>query len=310
MSQARESAPAPVFSILIGRVSTEDGARVLEALDALRRQDGAFTYEVIIVDRLHDAVSARIRSAYPEAKLRFCASALSLPEMRAAALGEARGRYIIVTEDHCVPVPSWLRTFYEGFTRHPDAAAIAGCVENGVTDTALDWATYLCEYAGYAPPVAEGDNENLAGMNIAYRREALDSVPQGSLTKGFWETTVHPILSAQGKKLVSTNAIRIQHCKKFSFGLFASQRLAYSRYFAGIRFGPDQHLRRWFAAAASPALPALLVWRLARAMRDKPAIAGPALRALPFLLAFFVVWAVGEAIGYVAGPGAALREIE
>ena len=36
----------------------------------------------------------------------------------------------------------------------------------------------------------------------------------------------------------------------------------------------------------------------------------PALRALPFLVLFYVVWAAGECWGYVAGPGTSLRKIE
>ena len=71
-----------------------------------------------------------------------------------------------------------------------------------------------------------------------------------------------------------------------------------------------QRLRRWAAAAASLALPLLLMWRLACAVRCKDAIAVPAARALPFLLIFYMIWALGEAIGYIAGPGGALRSIE
>ena len=47
----------PLFSILIGRVSTEDGERIIETLESLRNQDAPLTREVIVVDRLDDAVS-------------------------------------------------------------------------------------------------------------------------------------------------------------------------------------------------------------------------------------------------------------
>ena len=66
----------------------------------------------------------------------------------------------------------------------PDVVAVGGSVVNGVTDTSLDWATYLCEYSFFSPPVAEGESAILPGMNVAYRRSALESVPRELLTSG------------------------------------------------------------------------------------------------------------------------------
>jgi hypothetical protein len=48
----------PTFSVLIGRASTEDSARILETLDALRAQQEAPAHEVVIVDRLDDTTSS------------------------------------------------------------------------------------------------------------------------------------------------------------------------------------------------------------------------------------------------------------
>lgn len=300
----------PLFSILIGRVSTQDGERILETLASLRRQDGSFAREVVVVDRIDDAVSAKIRERFPEVRLYACDRRSSLPEMRAQALAASRGNLILVTEDHCVPPASWLRDFKAVLDEHPGASVIAGCVENGVTDRALDWATFLCEYAAYAPPIDEGSNQNLAGMNVLYKRSVLEACAPEALTHGFWETTVHPSLTLQGKELLATNRIRVLHCKKFSFGLFAAQRFAYSRYYAGIRFARSQRLLRWTAAMATPALPILLAVRLMRAARCKPAIADATVRVIPYMFLFFVLWALGEMVGYLAGPGESLRTIE
>lgn len=299
-----------MLSILIGRVSTEDGDRVLETLESLRNQDTDLTREVVIIDRLDDRISAEIRTRFPEVRLLACERGASLPKMRAQALAASRGRLILVTEDHCVPPSSWLRDFKTAHDEHPDASVIAGCVENGVTGRALDWATYLCEYAPFAPPIDEGPGANLAGMNVLYKRSVLEDCAPELLTRGFWETTVHPLLAQQGKLLVATNRIRIFHCKKFSFRLFAAQRFAYSRYYAGIRFPRERRLVRWIAALATPVLPALLTFRLVRAARRKPSIASPTLRAIPYLFVFFVIWAFGETVGYLTGPGDSLRAIE
>ena len=227
--------PSPEFSILIGLVSTEDKARILETLASLRNQDGGHTYEVIIADRRDDAESAAVRSQFPEAQMITADASVSLPELRTMALDRSRGDYIVVTEDHCVPAHDWLQNISQAFTTAPDSTvAVGGCVENGVSDSALDWATFLCEYSYFLTPVAEGVTEVLPGMNVAYRRTVFDDLERGLLTEGFWETTLHPLLVASGRTLFSTNKMRIYHCKKFSLRLFLSQRFIYSRYFAGL----------------------------------------------------------------------------
>ncbi len=299
------------FSILIGRVSTEDHDRILEALAALRAQSGDKTYEVVIVDRLNDAVSKEISANYPEVHLIPCAAEETLPAMRTDALEQAQGDYIIVTEDHCVPSSDWLEQFSLAITAAPDdVLAIGGCVENGVSDTALDWATFFCEYSGAIAPAPDGIVSDVPGMNVVYRRAAFEGVDTDILRKGFWETTLHPLLRDDGKKFFSANAIKIFHCKKFSFKLFCRQRFVYSRYYAGIRFPRKQLPKRIVATLLSFALPPLLLWRIRTSIARKERLRNEFWQAAPYLGVFVVIWAVGEIVGYVAGPGMALAEIE
>lgn len=299
------------FSILIGLVSTEDDNRILEALECLRKQEGNCTYEVIIADRRGDQVSQRISTDYPEVCLITCAPDTSLPELRTTALDRASGEYIIVTEDHCVPASDWLKSIAKAFREAPGrTAAVGGCVENGVCDRALDWATFLCEYSFFTEPVTEGLTSVLPGMNVAYRREIFSALDRDLLISGFWETTVHPILLEQDWKLFSSNHIRIFHCKKFSLGLFSSQRFIYSRYYAGLRFKRRQVAHRSIAAMASLILPGLLLARMARQISAKKRFYREFLWALPNLTLFVVIWAAGEMVGYIFGPGDALVRIE
>ena len=120
--------PQPEFSILIGMVSTEDKRRILETLNALRQQKGNFSYEVIIGDRRNDDVSNIITREYPEVKQLFADANTSLPTLRTIALEHASGKYIIVTEDHCVPSTDWLESIFQAFEAAPDdTMAVGGC---------------------------------------------------------------------------------------------------------------------------------------------------------------------------------------
>jgi hypothetical protein len=298
------------FSILVGRVSTEDSRRILETLAALRSQSGDARYQVVIADRLQDDLTERLARDFPEVVLIRCPREAALPTIRAEALAQARGRFLVVTEDHCVPAPGWLAAFRAAFANAPEETlAVGGCVENGVDGTALDWATFLCEYAGALAPVEEGPAADLPGMNVAYRREAFDGVDPALLRKGFWETTLHPVLRDRGI-LFSTNAVRLHHCKKFSLALFCRQRYVYSRYYAGIRFASEARAKRAAAAAATLALPPLLLWRIARSLLAKRRRGLRLAAASPYLALFAAIWAAGEIAGYIAGPGNALAEIE
>jgi len=302
---------APEFSILIGLVSTEDCDRILQTLDSLRKQQGSHRYEVIIADRRNDDISKRLDADYPEVKHIACPASCSLPELRTLALGAAAGDYIIVTEDHCVPSRDWLYSIARAFGEAPEGTvAVGGCVENGVVDTAMDWATFLCEYSYFLDPVVEGVTTVLAGMNVAYRRSVFDGIDRKLLTSGFWETTVHPMLTGNGDKLYSTNKIKLYHCKKFSLALFVRQRFIYSRYYAGLRYPRSHWMKRMVASLATLALPVVLFYRSRKQVKAKHRLDAEFTSATPYLILFYLVWAFGEITGYIFGCGDALARIE
>ena len=301
----------PRVSVVIGLVSTEDCDRIFETLESLSSKQSFYACEVIVADRRNDRISAAIAERFPDAHLVQCAPGTTLPELRTIALERSTGDIVAVMEDHCVPAADWLKEIAIAFTEAPPGTvAVGGCVENGVRNSGLDWATFICEYSFFSPPVEEGETQVLPGMNIAYRRQALAGVPRDSFTRGFWETTVHPLLLQHGGRFFSRNAIKMYHCKKFSLSLFASQRYIYSRYFGGIRFARNQWLRRWAAAAASLFLPALLLRRMWVQATGAKRLNREFMAAMPTLLLFIVIYSVGEMVGYLFGAGDALAKIE
>ena len=298
------------IAVVLGRVSTEDTDRVVETIEALDPAVSGEACEIVIADRLQDDLTTRIRRNYPRVRIIDCPAGMTLTEMRTLAFEATKAPIVAVTEDHCVPAPAWAATLKKAFDEGgPDLVAVGGSVVNGVTDTGLDWATYLCEYSFFSPPVAQGESDVLPGMNVAYRREALEAIPRELLVSGFWETTVHPLLLRNGGRFLSLNELVMFHKKRFSWGLFASQRFIYSRYYAGLRFGGAALPKRTAAAIASLALPPLLLLRAIKAARNK-GLGREMWRASPYLLPLYFIWAVGESVGALRGPGNALAMIE
>lgn len=210
----------PGISVLIGLVSTEDRGRILETLAALEHAQGDHACEIVLVDRRpEDGVTAEIRRAYPAVRMLRAEPTANLPEMRTQALDHSSGEIVAVTEDHCVPCEGWLAAIRAAMD-DPEVLAVGGPVENGVHETAFDWAAFLCEYSAFSPPAPEGETDLLPGMNVAYRRSSLCAMPRERLTEGFWETTVHGGLRKNGGRFESRNAMKMFHCKKFTTRLF------------------------------------------------------------------------------------------
>lgn len=300
----------PPIAVVIGLVSTADGDRILETLAFLHEGQGNHRCEVVLADRRKDAVSDEIRRRYPQVQIIDCPANTALPVMRTLAFEASSAPIVAVTEDHCVPAAGWLAEIQTAFAEAgADVAAVGGTVINGVTDTPFDWANFICEYGVFSPPVPEGSSSLIPGMNVAYRRAELEAVDRQRLIEGFWETTVHPVLLQEGKRLLSRNGMKLFHCKRFSRGLFYNQRWVYSRYYAGLRFPKAALLKRMAAAAASVILPPILLMRLFQAAMRK-GMAGKMARSLPSLCGLVMVWAGGEMWGYVFGPGDALAQLE
>jgi glycosyl transferase family 2 len=299
------------FSVIIGKVSTEDRQRIIDSLKALRRQQGDFSYEVIVADRQNDDVSRTIQQMFPEVKLLPYSADTTLPALRAYAARRATGEILVVTEDHCIPSDNWLAEIAEAFEQAPPATvAIGGSIANGLPLSNLDWATFLCEYSYFISPVPTGITRVLPGMNIAYKSTVFDNIDEKLLISGFWETLLHPVLLEHGHTFFSRDAIVVYHSKHFSLRLFCSQRFSYSRHYAGSRFRRNQVAFRLLAACLSPLLPILVLYRIFRNIRAKRRFFREFTLALPYLMLFAVVWALGEFWGYLFGAGTALVTIE
>jgi glycosyltransferase involved in cell wall biosynthesis len=294
-------------SVLVGSVNGGEWIHVL--LDALERQETKRRYEVIVADRTTDGTYKRIAREHPNVQLLNAHSRTTLPELRTQALEASRGKYIFVTEDHTVPPPHWIERFVAELEGAPETvAAVGGPVDNVMVEDSVDWAAFLCEYSGYLPPLESADVQDVPGMNIAYRRSAFDGIDRATLTRGFWESSVHPKLLADGKHFRRVGDVVIGHRKHFGFRYFLSQRYHYSRYYAGVRFQPED-AKRFAFGVLSVALPPVVLSRVARGALRSPQYRGSAVRSLPALSCFAVAWGVGEAVGYFLGPGASLVEI-
>lgn len=279
----------------------------LECLEALEQQREEIELEVIVADCTGTATAVAIRDRFPWVKLLTWPEQRNIPDLRAAGVGAAAGRLVAVTEDHCVPRPGWARTLVAS-QQETGWAAVGGGVENGATERPIDWAVYFCEYANLMAPVPYGPATAIPGMNVVYDMDQLAEI-RHIFAEGLWENVIHDRIRSAGFEIGLDPRIVVDHRKHFTVAMFLAERYHYSRAFAGNRVAGAGIGTRLRYAARSVLLPPVLLVRIVRAVVTKHRNVRPLVRSSLLVILFSVVWAIGEAVGYLFGPGDSLVRI-
>lgn len=217
--------------------------------------------------------------------------------LRALGVGAATGVLIAITEDHCIPSPTWVQSLRVAHAEHR-VAALGGPLEKLTPDTAVSWAAYLLEFGRYQPPVATGDAEYLTDCNVSYQRAALERV-RNVWVNEFHETTTHWALRGLGERLVLDSRPFVAQQRTVTLWDGLMEKVRHGGVFGLTRVPSMSAVQRLVRIATTPILPLVLTARSLRlaASRGK---GGPALRASLAILVFSAGWAVGE-LGAYAG---------
>jgi hypothetical protein len=220
---------------------------------------------------------------------------------------QSRGAIVAIIEEHCLAPDNWLTTLNAAFS--PRYVAVGGPVDFREDGRLRDWITYFIEYNSYLPPWPDGDTSNVGSANAAYRRETLES-NLALLSDGYWEATLHPKLLAEGARFRSVPGMIAYHRGPFGYFYYLRQRYLFSRAFAGARRRTLPAAQRAAYLLAAPAIPVLLLARMASRVFAKKCHPDKFLLSLPLLIPALTSYVVGEWMGYAFGPGQALLKVE
>ncbi len=278
-------------------IASIDSTRSLAScLAHLARACQGLRAEVIVVDASEGDAADQVKAACaPVTLLQRRAGSLA-PHLWAEGFRQSTGRLVAFSTSHCLVSPGWatalIRTIDDG------ATGAGGPLIIGTRTSPLDWAVFYLRYAAFMPHVL-GDgrtDRELAGDNVAYRRDALDR-HAATFTQGFWEVDFHRRVRADGGWLAAVPAALVEYSRSFALATILRQRFAHgrdsgaSRVTAGIRSS-------WQVVLAAPVVPFILAARSA-----VHAVGGPApwrlAVALPWFLPLAVAWAAGEAVGAI-----------
>ena len=285
-------------------IATHNAAAVIcECLSALCSQEGAGRAEIIVADGSMDGTAEMVRLRFPAVRVLHFAEGRTIPELRGAGIAAARGRIVALLDPFCIVGERWLPELLALHARRPEPV-IGGTVELRASRAGgtAQWAAFFSEYIAFMPPVREGPAPDLAGGNIAYKRGALGD-PAELAREGFWKPFVNARLKAEGQVLWIAPSLPVGLRKPVPFREFFRSRYHHGRCFGAMRAARATRVETCWRALTAPALPALALWRGARAMWSKGGRRLEFLMSLPLLLLLHGSWAWGELWGYLRGPG-------
>lgn len=292
MSEAERTAPAVSVTV----VCICSAAHLRRCLIALRQQIEAPHFDVIVAYDPHIPGIKAVAAEFPEARM-VCNEGQRTPlELASRAVRESTGDLILLTEDHCEPMPRWVRTMIDA--QRDDRAVVGGRVEIVPGASATDWAFYFVDFFRYAAPLPEGPSPSLTVCNVSYDRRRLAEV------RDLWETFfMEPVVNDALRQrhgelwLAADSEVRMSRHASLPDAIY--ERYAFGRLFGYTRNGFCSRGRRIYYAILSPTLPLLLLGRMARAASRSRDLTRNFMRALGPLILMAFSWTWGEWLGYI-----------
>ena len=288
---------APTVSVVVA--SNRDKSLLHACLGSLLSQCQRLNAELVVARAGTSSDLSALGKTYPSVRFISASPDATIPQLRAIGMAQASGDVVALTEDHCIADENWVEALTH--CAHGDADVVGGGMDNARRSRIVDWAAYFAEYGFFSTdrPEHRDGTPLLTGANIAYKRHVIADVI-GWAQEGEWENVAHTRLVARGSMLRFARTAAIFQNQSYSLAAFCADRYRHGRDYARKRLVEEPGAVRWFLFAASPLLPALLTWRVARASARNRL--GTFLRALPATMLFLTAWSVGEAVGYLRGP--------
>jgi hypothetical protein len=239
-----------------------------------------------------------------------------VPLRRQRGVAIATGDVVALLEDTSWPDPNWCTAVRSAFT-DLEIAAAGGPVRIAATLSSRCQALGWIEYGAFAPHYLlpqrrrSGSNAPIAasrvpGNNMAFRRTELIEALRGEVS-GLFEGSVCARMLTSGRRVVVQPQMLVTYSACDPQHAALSTRLHHGRIYAGMQLQGQNRSSRILHVAKAALLPIVLSVRTMVEM----AKSGRLVMRLPVLFWLILMqsaWALGEAIGALAGTGKSLDE--
>lgn len=256
---------------------------------------------LIVVDASRDGSGRRAGEISPRVDVLSREPGTLAPQLWREGLLAAGSEFIAFSTAQMTPRPGWLAAML-GAIGAEGVAGVGGPIAAAPSLGPTDRAMYLLRYANYLPPVPDSRRFEPPGDNAIYRRADLLAF-EDAWRDGLWEVEVHARMRREGRSLAMCPGAIVDFRGGNTLGAALSHRLAHARRFGAGRCRGRGWATKAARTATAPAVPALLLARIVRNLRDRGEPLGPWLPALPRLGVLLSTWSLGEAAGALLGPG-------
>jgi hypothetical protein len=256
--------------------------------------------EVLLVDSSRDGTADEAATCKPSLRILRRPNGLLVPQLWRDGLLAATTPLVAFSTAQMVPRAGWCSAMIEAI-HAVDAAGVGGPIAPGERLSNVDRALYLLRYASYLPPLLSSSHFDPPGDNAVYQREQLLAVRE-SWMRGFWEIEVNERLRDRGKSLATAGHAIVEYRGGATMGASTRQRHAHARQFGAYRARSRSLTHRVGRTLISPAVPALLLSRIVRRLKQRGEPIGAWTRALPQLAVLLSAWSLGETTGAWLGP--------
>ncbi len=285
-------------TVSVAVVCMSGAPHLARCLESLRRQHEAPEFEIVVAcaPRIPDIEGAGHR--FPEVRIVINSGQRTPLELASRAVRECKGELILLTKDHCVPSPDWVRTMIDA--QAIGRAAVGGRVEIDPDSSATEWAFHFVDFFRYAGPVAAGSKPTLTVCNVAYKRNELEAI-RGLWEETFVETAINDALRVRFGALWLAPDSEVTMYRRITLRDAIRERYAYGRLFGYSRLARFSPARRLVYAVLAPALPLLLLGRMASAAFGSRRNRRAFVRSLAPLTLMVLARCWGEWLAYVTG---------
>ena len=290
---------APVLSVVL--VTATRLTDLCLTLQALAQQGAREHLELVLVSPGDESLpQARWLTGFHSVSLIRVPALASRGRGAAPGVRAARGDIIALMENHVLPEPGWAEAIIRA---HKDPWAAVGPRIVGLPSRSwVARANGLVNYArfsGYDRPL---EVPELPWHNTTYKRQAILQFAEQLDTLLDREADLHAALRAQGQRLCLVPTARLRHMHVSNVLEALSHTVHSGRVFAAERARTWPWWRRLAYAASWPLFPFLRYAHM-RADLQRIARVEPVWRFVPLVFAMMCGISIGEALGYMGGPG-------
>jgi hypothetical protein len=296
----------PALSVIL--ITPDSFATVRATVKCLARQTVRDRLELVFVGPRPDQMALDAAEIAPFGGHRVVAGnpLESTALARAAGIRAASAPLVAMAEDHAFPEPEWAEALIDAHQR--GWAGVGPSVVNANPSSAVSWANLLIQYGPWLEPATGGEQGQIPGHNSCYRRDVL--LPYGDAL-GEWleaESILQWDLQTRGHRFAIEPRARTRHQNMTHVLQSAKEHFYGGQGFAAARARRWPVRRRLFYACASPLIPILRFSRIF-GMARRTARFAQFTASAPLVVFFLIGGGLGEALGYLAGPGDSTRRL-